>query len=437
MVFIHGGAFMYGSGNTDLYGPDFLMQKNAVVVTFNYRLGAFGFLSINNERYRIPGNAGLKDQTQALVWIKENIVRFGGDPNNILLFGQSAGGNAVSRHMISPLSRNLFHKAIVMSGSDLTTRFELAEHATKDFYTKRHATLVGWDGTGGLSNAVKTLRGADPLLIVQTQINLLTTEDKLKGIRYPYGPVLECSHSRDVFLSTEPRVSHLNSWSKKIPVILGSTSEEALVYYRSASVLGSDLLRSINFEYKIPRDTGRTLTASETANVSRKIKEFYFKNELASRDILLRDFIRMETDRQYVHGMCRTALARLYENGNERNPTYYYRFNWDSQNLNHHRKIEYCGTNCQGVSHAEDLSFLFRSQYVKSVDNISPEDFEKIQWMVDIFYKFAQTGNPNIGVGDQWASLNKNDVVNGHFACLNIANELKLINLPESAAVHF
>lgn len=74
---------------------------------------------------------------------------------------------------------------------------------------------------------------------------------------------------------------------------------------------------------------------------------------------------------------------------------------------------------------------------MKSVDNIGPEDFEKIQWMEGIFYEFAQTGNPNIGVGDHWAPLNRNDVMNGHVACLNIANELKLIGLPESEAVQF
>lgn len=395
-----------------------------------------GFLNINEKHHNIPGNAGLKDQTHAIRWVVENIANFGGDPNNILLFGQSAGGESVSRHLISEYSKNLFQKAIIISGSDLATRFELAVHNTEDFYTKRHATLLGWDGTGGLTKAIQTLAQADPSAIVRTQINLLTPEDVLKGIRYPYGPTLENAlHNGDIFLSTEPRILHLNSWSKNIPVILGSTSEEALTYYKKASALGSELLRTINFEYKIPRDSGKRLAKDETEKVAADIENIYFKNKQATKDVLLRDFIYMETDRQYIHGMYRTALARLYEN--ETNPTYYYRFNWDSQNLNHHRKIEYCGTNCKGVSHAEDLSFLFRSQYLENADQIGPEDFQVIRWMVNIFYEFALNSDPNIGEGDHWKALKKHDVLNGLFKCLNIADELRSIELPEIEAMDF
>lgn len=232
---------------------------------------------MSDEKYNVPGNAGLKDQTCALRWIKENIIYFGGDPNRVLLFGQSAGGNAVTRHMISKLSKGLFHKAIIMSGSDLTTRFELPSHQSKDFYTERHATPVGWDGTGGLKKALQVLSEADTLKIVRTQINLLTPEDQLKEFRYPYGPTLEKTHSGMIFLSGEPRVLHLNSWSKNIPVILGSTTDEALVYYRNYAVLGSDLLRIINFDHKIPRYSGRNLSVTSTASVANRIKRSYLK----------------------------------------------------------------------------------------------------------------------------------------------------------------
>lgn len=392
-------------------------------------------MSVHNKRYDIPGNAGLKDQSKALSWISENISRFGGDPKNILLFGQSAGGNAITRHMISNYSKELFHKAVIMSGSDLTTRFELAVHTCTDFYTLRHATLIGWDGTGGLSGAIKSLTQADPSTIIRTQANLLTPEDQLKGIRFPYGPTLERPHNGHSFLSIEPRILHLNSWSKSIPVILGSTSDEALVYYKTASALGSDLLRSINFEYKIPRDSGHELSADGKKRLAQKIRNAYFSDEQPPKDVQLRDFVRMETHRQYVHGMYRTALARLHENAT--NPTYYYRFHWDSQNLNHHRKSEYCGTNCKGVSHAEDLSFLFRSQYVRSKSDIGTNEFRVIQRMVNIFYQFAKDNNPNIDDGDRWEPLNKDDVSNGVFYCLNIGSELRFVELPEIEMMHF
>lgn len=89
MVFIHGGGFMMGSGCTDAYGPDYILQKDVILVTFNYRLGVSGFLSLDDPALGVPGNAGLKDQTFALKWVQRNIENFGGDPNNVTIMGES------------------------------------------------------------------------------------------------------------------------------------------------------------------------------------------------------------------------------------------------------------------------------------------------------------------------------------------------------------
>lgn len=89
MVWIHGGGFMGGSSKTDVYGPDYLLQKNVVIVSFNYRLGVIGFLSLSDPELNVPGNTGLKDQVFALKWVQKNISKFGGDPGNVTLFGES------------------------------------------------------------------------------------------------------------------------------------------------------------------------------------------------------------------------------------------------------------------------------------------------------------------------------------------------------------
>lgn len=115
MIFIHGGSFKSGSGNEEIYGPDFLVKNEVILVTINYRLGVFGFLSLQSKN--IPGNAGMKDQVAALKWVKSNIENFGGDPNNITIFGESAGAASVSFHLISPLTKGLFKRAIIQSGS--------------------------------------------------------------------------------------------------------------------------------------------------------------------------------------------------------------------------------------------------------------------------------------------------------------------------------
>lgn len=117
MVFFHGGGFTGGSGNQDWVGPDYLVPKNVILINVNYRLGPFGFLSFRNTE--CPGNYGLKDQCLALKWIQNNISAFGGNPDNVTIFGQSAGGAAVQYHFLSPASKGLFAKGIAQSGSVL------------------------------------------------------------------------------------------------------------------------------------------------------------------------------------------------------------------------------------------------------------------------------------------------------------------------------
>lgn len=89
MVYIHGGSFTSGSGSGVLYGPDFLLSQDNIVVTIQYRLGVFGFVNLGHSEY--TGNMGLKDQQLALKWIHQNIEKFSGNPNEVLIFGESAG----------------------------------------------------------------------------------------------------------------------------------------------------------------------------------------------------------------------------------------------------------------------------------------------------------------------------------------------------------
>jgi para-nitrobenzyl esterase len=119
MVWIHGGALAVGE--SDDYDPTKLVEKGTVVVTLNYRLGTLGFLAdpaLSSESgYQGSGNYGLMDQQAALRWVKRNIARFGGDPDNVTIFGESAGGLSVHAHLVSPLSAGLFDRGIAQSGA--------------------------------------------------------------------------------------------------------------------------------------------------------------------------------------------------------------------------------------------------------------------------------------------------------------------------------
>lgn len=120
MVWIHGGAFVMGSGAFPFYSGAKLASEGVVVVTINYRLGPFGFLyvpALMGERYGEATNLGLQDQVMALRWIREHIADFGGDPDRITIFGESAGGMSVGCLLASPESSGLFRRAIAQSGA--------------------------------------------------------------------------------------------------------------------------------------------------------------------------------------------------------------------------------------------------------------------------------------------------------------------------------
>ena len=121
MVWLHGGGFSEGSSREmpAYHGGNLARTGDVVVVSVNHRLNAFGFLNLSDldpTRFKQSGNVGLLDLIAALEWVRDNIASFGGDPGNVTIFGQSGGGSKVCHLMTSPLSKGLFHKAIVQSG---------------------------------------------------------------------------------------------------------------------------------------------------------------------------------------------------------------------------------------------------------------------------------------------------------------------------------
>ncbi|XP_049855208.1 venom carboxylesterase-6-like [Schistocerca gregaria] len=156
MVRIHGGCFTgeYGHGTI----PNYFVHNDVVIVSINYRLGILGFLSTGDEM--VPGNMGLKDQTEPPRWVQRNIAAFGGDPDGVTIFGQSAGGASIHYHTLSPMSKGLYKNAIAMSGSALNP-WAFPRNATDRAI--RFAQHLGY--TGKTSNdLLKFLKDVDNLL---------------------------------------------------------------------------------------------------------------------------------------------------------------------------------------------------------------------------------------------------------------------------------
>lgn len=160
IVYIHpGGFYAYSGQSKNFAGPQTLMDRNIVLVTLNYRLGTLGFLSTGTKES--PGNNGLKDQVIALRWIKDHISKFGGDPNSITIMGYSAGAISVTLHMVSPMSRGLFHKAIVMSGS-ATAQWKVPYDQIE--LAQKQARLLNCSDNNTIANIIDCLRTVNLML---------------------------------------------------------------------------------------------------------------------------------------------------------------------------------------------------------------------------------------------------------------------------------
>lgn len=177
IVFIHPGGFYSLSGQSKNFaGPQYFMDRNLVLVTFNYRLGTLGFLATGTQE--APGNMGLKDQVQLLRWVKLHISRFGGDPNSVTVLGYGAGAMAVTLHMVSPMSQGLFQRAIVMSGA-ATGQWSLPEHQMD--VAKKQAALLQCN-TRDLKEMMLCLREVSMSEIMIRHISHLSSIETLFGV---------------------------------------------------------------------------------------------------------------------------------------------------------------------------------------------------------------------------------------------------------------
>nr|APC60257.1 esterase 5A transcript variant B [Culex quinquefasciatus] len=243
MVWIHGGAFNAGSGDSSWYCPRFLVQEGVVVVTFNYRIGPLGFLCLPSKG--IHGNMGLKDQRLLLKWVHDNIAQFGGDSRNVTLFGESAGGASVHLHYLTESSRQYFHRAICQSGTAFNVWIEQQERDTK---TRMLAQLLGCIGTSD-EEIYETLMNASALDLTTHSEDCMSAYDRLCFRYFPFTPTVESDDSEEPFI-TEHYVDALKKpFKTHIPLISGFTSNEAIAMIPFGCMTMNDMLAMRMFPF--------------------------------------------------------------------------------------------------------------------------------------------------------------------------------------------
>ncbi|XP_018335696.1 uncharacterized protein LOC108744438 [Agrilus planipennis] len=422
MVWIHGGGFTCGSGNTDLYGPDYLLSEDVIVVTINYRLGLFGFLSLEDSTFDIPGNAGLKDMVLALKWVQENIAVFGGNPNNVTIFGESSGGWAVNFLLLSPLAKGLFHRAIMQSGCALNTR-SLGVKGVK-----RIADAIGHKDKSE-KEILDVLNNASTDEVFQMLQKI--DDDYRTDVIRSFGPVIEDPSDPSAFI-TKIAIELIRSGNfNQVPVMVGYVTREGMLMVARATIRNQEIPMPTDFERYVPYYLNHSRATAKSIETARKIKEFYFgDDEPSNQDV--DSLLQLYTDVFFLRGLhvAATEIAKASSF-----PVFFYRFSVDA-GLNWYKN--YANIKFPGVAHCDELGYLFTTKLVKKPRHLSIEDIT-IGRMTKLWTTFARTGNPNPQQPDEnilnvkWLPVTGEDDVN----FLDIGENITVGKNPEAVRMKF
>jgi carboxylesterase type B len=398
MVYFHGGGFSLGTANT--FGAEYLMDEDVVFVMVNYRLGPFGFLSTLDEV--LPGNYGLKDQSLSLKWVQENIRKFGGNPSSVTIIGNSAGGASVNYQMMSPLSSGLFHAAIAQSGSSLNP---WARSTNPKEMAKRFGKI--------LNCSFQTSQIYKDCLMKKSTKEILNAMEYLVQWGYdpftPFGPVIE-PNLPGAFLTEEPEVLMETGRFNQVPVLTGIDEDEGILMHASFILNDPQLLKEFNNEFErvypitLELDEVYTnLSSSAQIEMSRKIREYYFKNKIITEDDpeTTQQLINVFSDRFFNHHVKKAAILMA-----KHVPVYLYIF---AHNRGDYVVNKFFGIDKNyGVSHGDEVSFLFADSFNLAPDFVKGSVAEQVSKdFVKLWVSFAKDKSPTAvwGSQDQWTPV--------------------------------
>jgi len=373
MVWIHGGAFTIGSGSQPLYDGSVLARRgDVVVVTVNYRLGPLGFIrlaDVTNGKLPATGNEGILDQVAALQWVRDNIAEFGGDPGNVTIFGESAGGMSVGTILAMPSARGLFHKAILQSGASHTGASIARANRTAERVLSRLGVRPGDD------HAIRALTPAQ--LLTGTLLDDGKTPDPELGMAYQ--PVA------DGTLVPRAAIEMVADGSASgVAVMVGSTLEE----WKLFALMDASL-------HKLDRGRlGARIGGRLTAPAADALIDTYQKARAARGEPVTPAelFTAIETDRVF-----RIPGVRLAQVQGRHDPRVFsYLFTWPSPAIH----------GALGCCHALELGFVFGTNHLPGMTMFAgtgPAAEKLAVQMQDAWLAFARSGDPGCASVGSWA----------------------------------
>nr|ADF43469.1 carboxyl/choline esterase CCE006a [Helicoverpa armigera] len=394
LVWIYGGGFSIGFSGRFLYGPQFFVEKEVILVTLNYRLGPYGFMCLDIPD--VPGNQGLKDQQLALKWIKDNIEAFGGDSNQITIMGESAGGASVDFHLLYSQEK-LFDKVILQSGAalspwaiaepDTSAPLKLSEHlgfATKD-----------------IQEALDFLATVDTNLIIAS----------IPELGLEFRPCKENDFENvEKFIHDYPLNIKKPSIAN-VPILTGYNTYESLYIYDK---LSEEEFENLNVFHDFLVKYFN-LDDEDLFEMEQYVRNFYIGDEKISK-AEEDGIIKFHSDLFFTYPVVRT-IQKYLDNGVKN--IYFYLFSYEGER-NFVKNKQNITT--AGASHADELGYLFDISYMGEPN---PEDQLIVDRITTLWSNFVKYGNPTPETSEllpvQWPIVTK-DLLN----YLNIDSELQV-----------
>lgn len=388
MVWIHGGAYIMGAGSQQLYkGASLATLGDVVVVTINYRLGALGYLYLNEllpESSGISANNGLLDQIEALRWVQKNIASFGGNADDVTVFGESAGAMSIATLLACPDAKGLFHKAIVQSGAadQALTRGEATEIAASFLKTldinpnqpeklwqltakeivkaQRHCLKLSYD------------RGVFNQPVLQTGLTLVPTID---GTILPQSPLASLKQGE----------------SKHIPIMMGCTREEWHFFQRMP---GADGMLTSGAGKEMSKHDLIKLCETTLPGMGERMANHYEKviKELKESATYNDIYSAFESDRIFRIPTLRMGEAQSEHSDN----VYMFQFDWDQGMF--------------GACHASDIPFVFGNTDEGAGQFLTggSEKAKKLSSVVQsCWLAFARSADPSTDLVGKWPAFDK------------------------------
>ncbi len=366
MLWIHGGAFSLGSGSEEMFRSHKLAERgDLVIVTINYRLGALGFLNLDKVTGgKIPstGNEGILDQVAALEWVHDNIFFFGGDPGNVTIFGESAGGMSVACLMVLPKAKGLFHKAIIESAVGAIARpLENSIYTAETFL--KMAGLRPEDINGIRALSVRNI------LKIQTKVAIETDQGEAPCIPVADGKVMPLM----------PLEAFSKGVAARVPVIIGTNLDEQKLFSLMNPAhhrMDDEMLIKLLSRNVPEKDISMIVDVYKREKIKRgePVTPFELYSAI-NTDIMFRNIAIHITEAQSNHGI----------------PVYNYLFTWKSL----------AAGGILGASHALEVGFVFGTMD-DTFCGTGPAAEKLSRQMQDAWIKFARTGNPSCESIGKW-----------------------------------